>query len=96
MAVGCKRCGNCCVTAEITLDPTLTPEEAFFALKRTGGSMIWRDNLGNLKLLIGRCPHLSKDGFSCLIYNERPGVCREYPKTPGVAVPGCRYYDEVE
>lgn len=94
MAIGCKRCGNCCTIGEISVDPSLTLKEIEFVVRRVGGSTFYPDPVGHLKVVLGRCPYLAKDGCTCLIYENRPEICKEYPEEPAKIVPGCRYYDE--
>jgi len=94
MAIGCKRCGRCCCTAGVVLDPRLSPQDAEFTMARIGATTMWRDEDGTLRALVGRCPHLSTDGRTCLVYDYRPQTCREHPTKQDKVLPGCKYYDD--
>ena len=96
MAIGCKRCGKFCSIGEISVDPNLTLKELEFVVRRVGGTTFYRDPVGHLKVVVGRCPYLAKDGITCLIYENRPEICAEYPVSTSKICPGCRYYDEEE
>jgi Fe-S-cluster containining protein len=45
-----------------------------------GGNVLFLDHAGEA------CPMLDRTTFACRIYEERPKVCREFPRKPE---PGC-------
>ena len=92
----CHRCGSCCGIAKVRLDPTIPLSEAEYAMRRTGASSLDYDQFGHLIITLGPCPYLSKNRTTCLIYDIRPQLCREFPKDKNSIVPGCHYFDSSE
>jgi len=93
MSKGCKRCGRCCQYSEVLLDPGIDEKVTNFYMRRMGAFVVYRDN-GKLRAMLARCPNLSKDGKTCMIYEYRPDMCKDHPLDPSQIFPGCRYYDE--
>ena len=68
----CIRCGWCCNNLDVPV--TIYDEERL----RKYGDIFWKGKIGvYLKKINGRCIFY-KDG-ECLIYEERPKACRNYP-----------------
>ncbi len=70
-AVTCASCKACCCRLEVILmgDDDVPPE--FIETDRWGGQVMARLN-------DGWCAALQRDTMLCGIYEQRPGVCRDY------------------
>ncbi len=72
----CIGCGQCCVGANISV--CLPEDEARF-YSNFGVEVVKVGNEFKAKFRIGTvCKHF--DGRRCEIYNQRPKVCRDYPR----------------
>jgi Fe-S-cluster containining protein len=80
----CKKCGDCCRQL-IFFIPSLP--ESYIEYYENRGCRI-----ENNKLIVPyECPHLGVDNL-CMIYENRPALCREYEGQSGFYKPkGCGY-----
>lgn len=74
----CRRCGNCCCTFYLKIDPKHVSENANLLINIHG---MPKDDLGRYVIrIIHSCQHLieTNDGKACDIYETRPETCRKY------------------
>lgn len=79
----CLECANCCkTTSPIFLQTDIDRLAKVFKMKSSGfiESYLHRDEEGDYVLNSSPCPFLGGDN-KCLVYEERPKACREYPHT---------------
>jgi uncharacterized protein len=79
----CLACGNCCkTTSPIFLQTDIDRLSRVFKMKSSKfiDQYLWRDEEGDFVLKSSPCPFLGEDN-KCLVYEERPKACREYPHT---------------
>jgi uncharacterized protein len=79
----CLNCANCCkTTSPIFLQPDIDRLSRVFKMKTSAfiTEYLHRDEEGDYVLNIAPCPFLGNDN-KCLVYEERPKACREYPHT---------------
>lgn len=81
--INCLDCGNCCkTTSPIFYQKDI--ERASHSLRMKPGDFIQKylkmDEDNDYVLTQSPCPFLDAENY-CLIYNERPTACREYPHT---------------
>ncbi|MDL2290190.1 YkgJ family cysteine cluster protein [Paludibacteraceae bacterium OttesenSCG-928-F17] len=79
----CLNCANCCRS----LGPRLTDKDIEHMAKATGMKVglfeekyLKKDEDGDMVFKSMPCPFLDSDNY-CLIYDNRPKACREYPHT---------------
>lgn len=79
----CLQCANCCKTTSPIFYPN-DIERAAKALRMKPGDFVGKylriDEDGDNVLKSSPCPFLDGDNY-CLIYDDRPKACREYPHT---------------
>ena len=79
----CLTCANCCkTTSPIFLHTDIDRLAKVFRMKSSAfiGEYLHRDEEGDYVLNFSPCPFLGRDN-KCLVYEERPKACREYPHT---------------
>lgn len=79
----CLDCANCCkTTSPIFLQTDIDRLARVFKMKSSEfiDSYLHRDEEGDYVLNSSPCPFLDADN-KCLVYEERPKACREYPHT---------------
>lgn len=79
----CLECANCCkTTSPIFLQTDIDRLARVFKMKSSGfiESYLHRDEEGDYVLNSSPCTFLGADN-KCLVYEERPKACREYPHT---------------
>jgi len=81
--ISCTTCANCCkTTSPRFLDKDIERLARYF--KSSPGQFITRylkiDKDGDYVLQHAPCPFLADDNL-CMVYNQRPNACREYPHT---------------
>lgn len=79
----CLACANCCkTTSPIFLQPDIERLAKVFRMKSSDfiEEYLFRDSDGDFVLKGSPCPFLNEDN-TCLVYEERPKACREYPHT---------------
>jgi uncharacterized protein len=81
--VDCLSCANCCkTTSPVFYQKDI--ERAAKAIRMKPGDFIEKylvmDTDGDYVLQTAPCPFLAYDNY-CLIYQDRPTACREYPHT---------------
>jgi uncharacterized protein len=79
----CLKCANCCkTTSPIFYQKDI--ERTAKAMRVKPGEFIKQylkmDSDGDYVLTNAPCPFLANDNY-CMIYEDRPGACREYPHT---------------
>ncbi|WP_331527610.1 YkgJ family cysteine cluster protein [Cecembia rubra] len=81
--INCLECANCCkTTSPIFLQTDIDRLAKVFRMKSSEfmESYLHRDEDGDYVLNVSPCPFLNGDN-TCLVYEERPKACREYPHT---------------
>jgi uncharacterized protein len=79
----CLDCANCCkTTSPIFLQTDIERLSKVFGMKSSEfiEQYLHRDQEGDYVLNASPCPFLKTDN-TCLVYEERPKACREYPHT---------------
>lgn len=82
--INCLDCGQCCRT----ISPIILPEEIPQISKALAiaPAILFRDYVemdeeGDFVFKIQPCPMLNIEDNRCMIYDDRPQACREYPHT---------------
>ena len=81
--VDCLACANCCKTTSPILIQTDIDRLAKVFRMRSAEfitTYLFRDEEGDYVFKSAPCPFLCPDN-SCLVYEDRPKACREYPHT---------------
>ncbi|WP_373398678.1 YkgJ family cysteine cluster protein [Algoriphagus halophilus] len=81
--IDCLDCANCCkTTSPIFIQTDIDRLAKVFRMKSSNfiEEYLHRDEEGDFVLNSSPCPFLNKDN-KCLVYDERPKACREYPHT---------------
>lgn len=81
--IDCLQCANCCkTTSPIFLQTDIDRLARVFRMKSSEfiDTYLYRDEEGDYVLNTAPCPFLHEDN-TCLVYEERPKACREYPHT---------------
>jgi len=82
-AMDCLACANCCKTTSPIFYPT-DIERLAKSLRMKPGDFIEKylqiDEDNDYVLKSSPCPFLDSDNY-CLVYDDRPKACREYPHT---------------
>lgn len=81
--IDCLDCANCCkTTSPIFLQTDIDRLAKVLKMKSSVfiDSFLHRDEEGDYVLNTSPCPFLDTDN-KCLVYEERPKACREYPHT---------------
>jgi Fe-S-cluster containining protein len=99
----CTNCGKCCLSVSLALysDPTRQDDK-----ERVDDYCKWLDyhnvtykrNPTTVELIMGgQCKYLEFiDGKSkCIIYNDRPLVCKEFPNFKNETCPGFTFREEI-
>jgi Fe-S-cluster containining protein len=82
----CLLCGDCCRYLSI-IEPTPWSEKIAIYYE-TRGCVVDREQE---KVMIPlQCPHLRKDNI-CDIYEQRPEICREFPRRNSLIFEHCGY-----
>lgn len=79
----CLDCANCCkTTSPIFLNTDIDRLAKVFRMKSSNfiDEYLYRDEEGDFVLNSSPCPFLG-GGNKCLVYEDRPKACREYPHT---------------
>jgi Fe-S-cluster containining protein len=79
----CLTCANCCkTTSPILIQTDIDRLAKTFRMKSSSfiDSYLRRDEEGDYVFTSAPCPFLGADN-ACLVYEERPKACREYPHT---------------
>ncbi len=79
----CLMCANCCkTTSPIFLRTDIDRLAKVFRIKSSGfiAEYLHRDEEGDYVLNKSPCPFLDKEN-KCMVYDDRPKACREYPHT---------------
>ncbi|MGY6523225.1 MAG: YkgJ family cysteine cluster protein [Mongoliitalea sp.] len=79
----CLTCANCCkTTSPIFIQTDIERLAKVFRMKPSEfiDEYLFRDADGDFVLKSSPCPFLNSDN-TCLVYEERPKACREYPHT---------------
>ncbi|MGM0946156.1 MAG: YkgJ family cysteine cluster protein [Bacteroidota bacterium] len=79
----CLDCANCCkTTSPIFLQTDIDRLAKVFRMKSSEflDEYLHRDEEGDFVLNSSPCPFLGTDN-KCLVYEDRPKACREYPHT---------------
>jgi uncharacterized protein len=79
----CLNCANCCkTTSPIFLQTDIERLAKLFKMKSSKfiDTYLLRDDEGDYVLKSSPCPFLGEDN-KCLVYEDRPKACREYPHT---------------
>ncbi len=79
----CLDCANCCkTTSPIFIHTDIDRLAKVFRMKSSAfiDEYLHRDEEGDYVLNFAPCPFLGKDN-KCLVYEDRPKACREYPHT---------------
>ncbi|UJP63887.1 YkgJ family cysteine cluster protein [Mongoliitalea daihaiensis] len=79
----CLTCANCCkTTSPIFIQTDIDRLAKVFRMKPSEFTeeYLFRDGEGDFVLKSSPCPFLNEDN-TCLVYDERPKACREYPHT---------------
>ena len=69
--VTCKNCEACCCRLEVMLITDTGVPDNFIVIDMWGGRSMAR-------LEDGWCSALDRNTMSCMIYEKRPGICREF------------------
>ncbi len=93
--MGCVRCGECCIDPSITIELNLDLAKFYsmfgVEVSQTGDRYKGRFRIPTVCRYFTRSP----DGKgSCDIYEDRPEICRDYPKGKVRLRPGCGYTQE--
>jgi len=81
--IDCLTCANCCkTTSPIFLRTDIDRLAKTFRMKPKvfEKEYLFLDNEGDFVLQSSPCPFLNEDN-TCLVYDNRPKACREYPHT---------------
>jgi Fe-S-cluster containining protein len=81
--IDCLDCANCCkTTSPIFIQTDIDRLARVFRMKSSAfiDEYLHRDEDGDYVLNSAPCPFLSEDN-TCLVYEDRPKACREYPHT---------------
>lgn len=81
--IDCLNCANCCkTTSPIFLQTDIDRLAKTFRMKSSEfvDEYLFRDSEGDYVLHSSPCPFLGRDN-KCLVYEDRPKACREYPHT---------------
>lgn len=81
--IDCLECANCCkTTSPIFIQTDIDRLAKVFAMKNSEfvKQYLHRDEEGDFVLNSSPCPFLNADN-TCLVYEERPKACKEYPHT---------------
>lgn len=81
--IDCLDCANCCkTTSPIFLQTDIDRLAKVFRMKSSQfiDTYLRRDEDGDYVLTTAPCPFLNQDN-TCLVYEDRPKACREYPHT---------------
>ncbi|MBN3519029.1 YkgJ family cysteine cluster protein [Algoriphagus lutimaris] len=81
--IDCLDCANCCkTTSPIFIQTDIDRLAKVFRMKSSNfiEEYLHRDEEGDFVLNSSPCPFLNEDN-KCLVYDERPKACREYPHT---------------
>ena len=81
--IDCLDCANCCkTTSPIFIQTDIDRLARVFRMKSSAfiEEYLHRDEDGDYVLNSAPCPFLSEDN-TCLVYEDRPKACREYPHT---------------
>lgn len=81
--IDCLNCANCCkTTSPIFLQTDIDRLAKTFRMKSSEfvDEYLFRDSEGDYVLHSSPCPFLGGDN-KCLVYEDRPKACREYPHT---------------
>lgn len=81
--IDCLDCANCCkTTSPIFIQTDIDRLAKVFRMKssRFIDEYLHRDEEGDYVLKTTPCPFLGSDN-KCLVYEDRPKACREYPHT---------------
>ncbi|TVP44133.1 MAG: YkgJ family cysteine cluster protein [Mongoliibacter sp.] len=81
--ISCLDCANCCkTTSPIFIQTDIERLAKVFKMKPSVfvDTYLLLDEEGDYVLKTSPCPFLNKDN-TCLVYEERPKACREYPHT---------------
>ncbi|MHA7128596.1 YkgJ family cysteine cluster protein [Algoriphagus namhaensis] len=79
----CLTCANCCkTTSPIFIRTDIDRLAKVFRMKSSEfiDTYLHQDEEGDFVLNSAPCPFLNKDN-TCLVYEDRPKACREYPHT---------------
>jgi len=82
-AIDCLDCANCCkTTSPIFIQTDIDRLSKTFRMKSSVfiDEYLFRDSDGDYVLKSAPCPFLGADN-KCLVYEDRPKACREYPHT---------------
>lgn len=81
--IDCLQCANCCkTTSPIFLQTDIERLAKVFKMRASEfiDAYLYMDEEGDYVLQSNPCPFLNEDN-TCLVYEERPKACREYPHT---------------
>jgi uncharacterized protein len=81
--IDCLSCANCCkTTSPIFIQTDIDRLSRHFRIKSSEfmDKYLHRDEEGDFVLNSSPCPFLDGDN-TCLVYEDRPKACREYPHT---------------
>ncbi|MDN3203682.1 YkgJ family cysteine cluster protein [Algoriphagus sediminis] len=81
--IDCLDCANCCkTTSPIFIKTDIDRLARVFRMKSTEfiDEYLHQDDEGDYVLNSAPCPFLNEDN-TCLVYENRPKACREYPHT---------------
>lgn len=81
--IDCLDCANCCkTTSPIFIQTDIDRLARTFRMKSSQfiETYLQRDEEGDYVLKSAPCPFLGSDN-KCLVYEDRPKACREYPHT---------------
>lgn len=81
--IDCLDCANCCkTTSPIFIQTDIDRLAKTFRMKSSQfiDEYLHRDEDGDFVLNSAPCPFLNSDN-KCLVYEDRPKACREYPHT---------------
>lgn len=81
--IDCLECANCCkTTSPIFLNTDIDRLAKVFRMKSSAfiDEYLHRDDEGDFVLNSSPCTFLGADN-KCLVYEDRPKACREYPHT---------------
>lgn len=81
--INCLDCANCCkTTSPIFIQTDIDRLAKVFKMKPStfADTYLYLDDEGDYVLKSSPCPFLNDDN-TCLVYEERPKACREYPHT---------------
>lgn len=81
--IDCLDCANCCkTTSPIFIQTDIDRLAKTFRMKSSQfiDEYLYRDSEGDYVLQSAPCPFLGGDN-KCLVYEDRPKACKEYPHT---------------